>query len=93
MNEKKIFSYIGLAQRAGSVLYGEDIIAEKLRFAKVVLVDSGASDKYKERIQHRFGSCELFFLDNLTDAVHREEVKAIAITNDGLAKAIIELMR
>ncbi len=93
MNEKKIFSYIGLAQRAGCVLYGEDIIAEKLRYAKVVLVDNLASDKYKERVQHKFGGCPLFILDNLADALHREGVKAVAITNDDLAKAIIDLMR
>ncbi len=93
MNEKKIYSYIGLAQRAGCVLYGEDNIAQKLRFAKVVIVDSGASDKYKNRIEHKFVNCPMYVMDNLTDALHREGVKAIAITNDELAKAIIDFMR
>lgn len=46
----KIKAYIGLAQRANAVLYGEDIICEKKRLAKVVLVSSTAGDKYRDRI-------------------------------------------
>ena len=32
----KISAYVGLAQRSGSVLYGEDIICEKKNLVKVV---------------------------------------------------------
>lgn len=45
-----IAPYIGLAQRANAVLYGEDIILERIKFAKVVLIDSDACEyqnKYK----------------------------------------------
>lgn len=89
----KIVSYIGLAQRANGVLYGEDIIVEKLRLAKVVLIDSAASNKYKERMEYKCGNCPCFVLDNLGQALHRNNVKAVAVTNDGLAKAIIDLLR
>ena len=54
----KIGAYVGLAQRSGSVLYGEDIICEKIHLAKVVLVSSSASDKYKERILRKISESD-----------------------------------
>lgn len=89
----KIKSYIGLAQRAGCVLYGEDIICEKKKQAKVVLVSSEASDKYKERILAKLSDRPVFVVDGLCQALHRDGVNAVAVSNDGLANAIISLLR
>lgn len=89
----KIGAYVGLAQRSGSVLYGEDIICEKIHLAKVVLVSSSASDKYKERILRKIGYCPAFIVDGLCEVLHREGVNAIAITNDSLAKAVVGVLR
>lgn len=89
----KIGAYVGLAQRSGSVLYGEDIICEKKNLAKVVLVSSSATDKYKERIMNKMGDCPVFIVDGLGEALHREGVNAIAITNDNLAKAVVGVLR
>lgn len=89
----KTKAYIGLAQRANAVLYGEDIICEKLHLVKVVLVSSSSGDKYKERIAKRTADCPIFFVDNLCEALHRDGVKAIAVTNETLANAIIGLLR
>lgn len=88
----KIGAYVGLAQRSGSVLYGEDIICEKRNLAKVVLVSSTATDKYKERILKKM-SCPVYIVDGLGEALHREGVNAIAITNDNLAKAVVGVLR
>ncbi len=93
MNNNKLKSYIGLAQRANAILYGEDIIIEKLRFAKVVLVSSGASDKYRDRVMSKIKECPLFVTDGLQDMLHRDGVNAVAITNQNLADAIIDLLR
>ena len=79
-----IAPYIGLAQRANAVLYGEDIILERIKFAKVVLIDSDASDKYKERV---------YITANLKTALHKDGVNSVAVTNDNLANAIIEILR
>ena len=89
----KIASYIGLAQRAGAVLYGEDMIEEKLKSAKLVLVDSKAPEKYSSRVQKKSSSLPFFKLDGLRDALHRENVNAIALTNEHLANAIIDILR
>lgn len=89
----KLKAYIGLAQRANAVLYGEDIICERLRLVKVVLVSSSSGEKYKERIAKKTADCPTFFVDNLCEALHRDGVKAIAVTNETLANAIIGLLR
>lgn len=93
MSGDKIKSYIGLAQRANAVLYGEDIIMEKVRLAKVVLISAAATEKYQQRLMSKLISCPVFVLDDLQECLHRDRVNAIAITNDNLAKQIIALMR
>ncbi len=93
MVDAKIKSYVGLAQRANAVLYGEDIIMEKVRLAKVVLISASASQKYQDRLKSRLTTCPVFILDDLQECLHRDKVNAIAITNENLAKQIIALMR
>jgi hypothetical protein len=92
-NFDKIVSYIGLAQRAGAVLYGEDIISDKLRSAKLLLIDSGAPEKYVARVEKRFNCLPTFKLEGLREALHRDNVNAVAITNESLANAIIDILR
>ena len=89
----KITPYIGLAQRANAVIYGEDNIIERIKYAKVVLIAMDATDKYKERLSHKIKSCPVFITENLKKDLHKDGVNAIAVTNDGLANAIIELLR
>ena len=89
----KLKSYIGLAQRAGCVLYGEDIICEMKKQAKVVLLSADASDKYKERMLTKLSDRPVYVVDGLCEALHRDGVNAVAVSNDGLANAIISLLR
>ena len=89
----KLKSYIGLAQRAGCVLYGEDIICEEKKQAKVVLLSADASDKYKERMLTKLSDRPVYVVDGLCEALHRDGVNAVAVSNDGLANAIISLLR
>ncbi len=91
--QNKFASYVGLAQRANAVVYGEDIILERINIAKVVLIDSNASEKYKDRLNSKIKNCPVFVSEQLREALHRDNVNAVAITNDGLARAIIELLR
>ena len=74
-------------------MYGEDIICEKKRLAKVVLVSSNAGDKYSDRIAKKMADCPVFIVDNLCEALHRDGVKSIAVSNEALANAIISLLR
>ncbi len=89
----KISAYVGLAMRANSVLFGEDIICERNKYIKLVLIDSSASDKYVERLSKKLKDYPIFVLDGLRQAVHRDSVNAIAVTNENLANAIIEILR
>lgn len=93
LKANSISPYVGLAQRAGAILYGEDIILEKIRFAKVVLIDANAPDKYKDRLKSKIKTCPTFITEDLKRALHKDNVNAVAITNDGLANAITELLR
>ena len=89
----KITPYVGLAQRANAILYGEDIILERIKLAKVVLIDAAATDKYKDRLKNKIKNCPVFITEDLKSALHKDSVNAVAVTNDGLANAIIELLR
>lgn len=89
----KISSYVGLAQRAGNVVYGEDQIVEKLKNINLILIDDTASDAFKTRIENKCGQTETFVIDGLKNALHREQVFAIGITNAELAKAIKNQLR
>ncbi len=90
----KIASYIGLAQRAGSVLYGEDIIVENKSKAKLVIIDLSAPKKYAERLKRRLGDrCKIVEIEGLASALHRAGVNAVGIVNDDLANAISALVR
>lgn len=91
MSNTKISSYVGLAQRAGSVVYGEDKIKERLKDCIVVLIDVNAPDAYKERMKNKCG--DIAFVVELKDAVHREQVLSVGIVNAELGRAILELLR
>ena len=96
MNSKinsKIQSYIGLAMRSGRILLGEDKISERLNSCVIVLIDESATDKYKERLLKKCGNIPAFVMDGISNAVHRDQVLAIAITDSGLGNAIIDNLR
>ncbi len=89
----KLSAYIGLAQRAGAVLFGEDIICERLKHVKVVLIDDGAPEKYVQRLKNRVKNSPVYLVNSLCERLHKDNVKSIAITNEGLANAINDLLR
>lgn len=93
MNSDKIKSYIGLAQRSGAIVYGEDIILEKKRLVKVVLIASEAPDKYKQRLEGKLSILPTFEVEELCKALHRDGVYAVGVTNENLANAIINILR
>ncbi|MBQ9276939.1 MAG: hypothetical protein IJ226_05045 [Clostridia bacterium] len=90
---EKVAAYIGLCQRAGAVLYGEDAIENKFKSAKLILVDKEASEKYTARIHKKFDVLPIFEFEGLRKALHKEAVNAVAITNESLANAIIDILR
>ncbi len=93
MDRKKIESYIGLSQRANQIFYGEDIIKEKFRFVHLILIDANAPEKYRERLKNKCNEKPVFEIENLAGALHRDNIYAAAISNKGLADAIINILR
>ncbi len=93
MSDNKLASYIGLAQRANAVLYGEDMIVKCKSSVKFVLASTSAPEKYLQRLARRLEGFEIFTVDGLCAALHRDGVYAVAITNDALASAIKNLLR
>lgn len=89
----KIASYIGLAQRAGAALYGEDIIVERKSKVKLVLIDAAAPEKYTQRLKNRLCDRDVYVIDGLKEALHRDSVNAVGIVNAELANAITEILR
>lgn len=90
--QSKVASYIGLAQRMGSVIYGEDKICE-FKGRMIVLIDSSSPEKYVLRLKRRLEGKELYIVDGLKEALHKDNVYAVAILNGELIKVISELLR
>ena len=60
---------------------------------KVVLIDSDAPEKYTNRLKTKFDCLTIFQIEGLRKALHRDNVNAIAITNENLATAITDILR
>lgn len=93
MKASEIASYVGFAQRSGAVIYGADRITEKRASPLVVLIDADAPEKFRSALKAKCKSTPCFEVEELPLATHRDNVKAIAVTDASLAGAIINLMR
>ena len=99
MNNDKVLNLIGLAQKAGKVVSGEFMTekAVKLGDAALVILAEDASDNTKKK----FGNmCEFYEVpfrtyaakDYLGHAMGKELRASLAITDEGLAQAIMKKM-
>ncbi len=79
--------------RSGRILLGEDKITERLSSCVVVLIDECATDKYKERLICKCKEVPVYVASGISSSVHREQVLAIAITDNGLGNAILNNLR
>ncbi len=99
MNNDKVLNLIGLAQKAGKVVSGEFMTekAVKLGDAALVILAEDASDNTKKK----FGNmCEFYEVplrihaakDYLGHAMGKELRASLAVTDEGLAQAIMKKM-
>jgi ribosomal protein L7Ae-like RNA K-turn-binding protein len=88
----KISSYIGFAVKSGSVIIGGDNIEKAKKPPRVILVCESASDRLKKKMQS-LGDAEIIAVENLEELSHIGGCKALAVTDQNLAKAIIRLKR
>ena len=89
----KISTYLGFCIRAGKITFGIDRVETQKR-AYLLLADGELSDnsmKIMKKARERL-KCELLQTENgfLGTLLHRPAVKAVAITEEQLAKAILK---
>ena len=80
----KLSKYVGFAVRAGQVLWGSDLIMEKKRKRKLILLSSTASENLRDKIA-AYAEEDGYTLEDIL----KRNTKALAITNKDLADAII----
>jgi ribosomal protein L7Ae-like RNA K-turn-binding protein len=100
MNEPKLISLLGLAQKAGKVASGEFAIEKAVRSgkAKIILiaVDATMNSKknYRDLANYYQVVCyEVLSKDQIGTAIGKSPRAALTIIDSGFGKAISELLR
>ncbi|MCD6159624.1 MAG: ribosomal L7Ae/L30e/S12e/Gadd45 family protein [Kosmotoga sp.] len=103
MNEGKLLSYLGLARKAGKIVFGKEMIRSYLREKtgkKVLVIASDTSDSIKSDWAKRCQSHGAVYVRlehtskfDLARAVGLSNISAVGITDDRLAAEIIKLVR
>ena len=95
MNENKIFGYLGLAARGRKLVSGEFMTEKAVKegSARLVILAEDASDNTKKMFGNmcEFYQVPLYTMSNkelLGHAIGKQIRASLAVTDDGLAKAI-----
>ena len=99
MNKDKALQMLGMAQRAGAVKSGEFMTETSIKdgSAFLVIVANDASDNTKKQFRN---SCEYYNVpfriysdkENLGHCIGKEFRASLAVTGEGLAVKILELL-
>ena len=95
MNENKIYGYLGLAARGRKLVSGEFMTEKAVKegSARLVILAEDASDNTKKMFGNmcEFYQVPLYTMSNkelLGHAIGKQIRATLAVTDDGLAKAI-----
>ena len=95
----KIYSFLGLATRAGKVLSGEETCERAIRSGKayLVIVSEDASEntkkKFRDMCTYRKVQLRVFGQKEFLGRYTGKEIRAVVvITEEGFGKRLIELM-
>lgn len=100
MNETKILQLLGLAQRAGRVQSGEEIVLEAVRSQKcklVILAEDGSYNT-KKKFHDKCNSYQVPLIEladryKLGSALGKESRVVIGILDQGFATKIVDLFQ
>ena len=99
MNEKKIFSMLGLAKKAGYAHAGEFLAEKSVKSFKahVVIIAADASENTKKKFRdmcsfYEVPCYEFGDKDSLGHALGNELRASVAISDAGMSKKLIELL-
>lgn len=89
----KLASYFGFCVRSGKIAYGVDDIEKQKKSVFLIVYDAamgGSSTRAVVKAGERLG-CPILVADEgvLSELVHKPAVKAVAIKDNHLAKAIL----
>ncbi len=95
MEKSKTETYLGFCIRSRKIIFGTEMISRQKKGVKLLIVDGGmgaSSLKIIVNVQKALG-CPLYQTQagGLGELVHRPSVKAVAITDEHLAKAILSV--
>lgn len=100
MNDEKILSLLGLAQRAGKTLSGEFSIEKTIRSGKIhcLIVASDASDNTRKNYRdmckyHGVAYFEILSKEAISKGIGKENRAAVAVTDTGIAESLMKLLR
>lgn len=95
MNKLKILQLLGLARRAGKVIYGEDLVLKNIKEKKIkiVFIANDASEKQKDMFLKKcyFYQVEtntFFSTNELSHAIGVSMCKYLGVTDEGFFKAL-----
>lgn len=99
MNHKqRLFNLLGLAQKAGKIVSGEELVTKEIQLSKAQLVfiaqDAGKNTlkKIKDKsTYYQIPCCDLFSAAELTNALGKPR-KVVAVMDAGFAKKMGELI-
>lgn len=99
LTQNKVFSYIGLATKAGKVVSGEFSTekAVKEKKARLVIVASDASDNTKKMFTNMctYYKVPIYFIgdkETLGHAMGKQFRASLALNDQGFANAIIKIL-
>lgn len=99
---RKVLSYLGFASKSNKIVYGKDMIKDYISDpnirTKVIILATDAGPRVKKdlKIRCEINSIDLFELCEksvLSKAVGMKEVAAIGVSDENLAKSIIEVLK
>ncbi|WP_371371216.1 L7Ae/L30e/S12e/Gadd45 family ribosomal protein [Sporomusa aerivorans] len=96
MNEQKVMSVLGLAQKAGKIVSGDFAVQGALKSgkAKVLIIAKDASDATKKEYQYQADSREIatyyaLSKEQMGGAIGKALRAAVAITDNGFVKPLV----
>ena len=96
----KIYNLLGLMQRAGKLVTGEDIIVKNLKNKKIKLLviakDCGVNTKKKlqdKALFYQVSSLEFSTIEQLSIAIGKDNRVALGLTDDGFIKKFKQLLQ
>ncbi len=96
MEKSKIESYLGFSVRAGKIVYGVEMISRKTKGVKLLIIDGNiGANSLKEMVKAQTVlRCPLLQTEKglLGEWLHKPAVKAVALTDESLSKAILAAM-